>query len=142
MTIVKGKGGKSRQAPIGQYGAYYIQLYLDKARKHLLKGKLSDPGHLFLSQRGNPFNKSTINRTVIKSVSRNMRIDKHISCYTFRHSVASQLLHNKADIAHIAKLLGHASLSTTQQYLHIDIADLKKVHSLCHPRETANNFGF
>ncbi len=139
VTIVKGKGGKSRQAPIGQYGAYYIQLYLDKARRHLLKGKLTDPAHLFLSKRGNPFNKSTINRTVIKSVSRNMRINKHISCYTFRHSVASQLLHRKVDIAHIAKLLGHASLRTTQQYLHIDITDLKKVHSLCHPRETTSH---
>ena len=68
-----------------------------------------------------------------------MPINKHISCYTFRHSVASQLLHNKADIAHIAKLLGHASLRTTQQYLHIDITDLKKVHSMCHPRETTSH---
>ena len=135
VMITRGKGGKSRTVPIGQYASHYIQLYLDKARRHMLRGKREDPGYLFLSQRGNPFNKSTINRTVMKSIRRNLNMKKHISCYCFRHSTATQLLRNKVDIMYIAQLLGHASLKTTQKYLKIDISDLKKMHSLYHPRE-------
>ncbi len=135
VTIIKGKGNKSRIVPIGQYASHYILLYLEKARKYMLRGKRDDPGYLFLSQRGNPFNKSTINKAVMRSIIKTSGIRKHISCYTFRHSVASQLLRNKLDIMYIAKLLGHASLKTTQRYLTIDVSDLKKMHSLFHPRE-------
>ena len=135
VTIVKGKGGKSRMVPIGQYASHYIGLYLEKARRYMLRSRREDPKYLFLSQRGNPFNKSTINRTVMKSIRRNLDLKKHISCYCFRHSTATQLLRNKVDIMYIAQLLGHASLRTTQKYLKIDISDLKKMHSLCHPRE-------
>ena len=133
VTIVKGKGNKSRLLPIGQYTSYYIQLYLEKARKYMLKGKMNDPEYLFLSQRGNPFNKSTINKSVMRSVVQKM--NKHVSCYSFRHAVATHLMRNKVDIMYIAKLLGHASLRTTQKYLHVEISDLKKMHSLYHPRE-------
>ena len=135
VTIVKGKGGKSRMVPIGQYASHYIGLYLEKARRYMLRSRREDPKYLFLSQRGNPFNKSTINRTVMKSIRRNLDLKKHISCYCFRHSTATQLLRNKVDIMYIAQLLGHASLKTTQKYLKIDISDLKKMHSLYHPRE-------
>jgi len=135
VTIVKGKGNKSRIVPIGQYASYYIELYLEKARKHMLKGKRTDPGYLFLSQRGNPFNKTTINKCVIGSISHQKLVEKAISCYTFRHSIATHLLRNKVDIMYIAQLLGHASLKTTQKYLRVEISDLKKMHSLYHPRE-------
>ena len=135
VTIVKGKGNKSRVVPLGQYGSYYISLYLEKARKYMLKGKRDDPGYLFLSLRGNPFNKSTINKSVMRSIRNKVKLNKQISCYTFRHSVATHLLKNKVDIMYIASLLGHASLRTTQRYLHVEISDLKKMHSLYHPRE-------
>jgi len=135
VTIVKGKGNKSRIVPLGQYGSYYISLYLEKARKYMLKGKRDDPGYLFLSLRGNPFNKSTINKSVMRSIRNKIKLNKEISCYTFRHSIATHLLKNKVDIMYIASLLGHASLRTTQRYLHIEISDLKKMHSLYHPRE-------
>ena len=135
VTIVKGKGNKSRVVPLGQYGSYYISLDLEKARKYMLKGKRDDPGYLFLSLRGNPFNKSTINKSVMRSIRNKVKLNKQISCYTFRHSVAIHLLKNKVDIMYIASLLGHASLKTTQRYLHVEISDLKKMHSLYHPRE-------
>jgi len=138
VIIVKGKGNKSRLLPIGQYASFYIQQYLEKARKYMLKGKRDDPGYLFLSQRGNPFNKSTINKTVMKTVCRNTNLEKSISCYSLRHSIATHLLRNKVDIMYIASLLGHASLKTTQKYLHVEISDLKKMHSLYHPRESKN----
>jgi integrase/recombinase XerD len=138
VGIVKGKGNKDRIVPIGQYASHYIQEYLDKARKYMLRNKFHDQGYLFLSSRGNPFNKCTINKTVIQSVMKGLKIDKHISCYSFRHSVATHLLSNHLDIAYIAKLLGHASLRTTQRYLRVEIGDLKKMHSLYHPRESGN----
>jgi integrase/recombinase XerD len=139
VTIIKGKSNKSRVVPIGVYAAYYIEQYLEKARKYMLRGKLHDPGNLFLSMRGNPFNKVTINKSVIPSVTKNLKLDKHVSCYTFRHSVATHLLSHHLDIAYIAKLLGHASLRTTQRYAHVEIGDLKKMHSLHHPRELGNS---
>jgi len=135
LTVVKGKGNKSRIVPIGQYACYYIQLYLEKSRKYMLKGRRADPGYLFLTKRGNPFNNTTINRSVMKGVSRMLDKKKHLSCYSFRHATASHLLAGNVDIAYIARLLGHASLKTTQRYLKIEIGDLKKMHSLYHPRE-------
>jgi len=135
VIVVKGKGNKSRMLPIGQYASYYISLYLEKVRKYMLKGKRNDPGYLFLSQRGNPFNKSTINKCVMRSVAHKAELDKAISCYTMRHSIATHLLRNKVDIMYIASLLGHSSLKTTQKYLRVEIGDLKKMHSLYHPRE-------
>ena len=135
VTVVKGKGGKSRLMPIGQYAAFYIERYVQKARKYMLKGKREDPGQLFLSSRGQPFTRSTINSTVMRTLRKGFDAKKHFSCYSFRHSVAQHLLANKVDIAYIAQLLGHSSLRTTQRYLHIEISDLKKMHSLYHPRE-------
>ncbi|HEA64737.1 MAG TPA: hypothetical protein ENI02_01165 [Candidatus Aminicenantes bacterium] len=102
VTIVKGKGNKSRVVPIGQYATYYIELYLKKARKHMLKGKKADLGYLFLSQRGNPFNRTTINKCVIGSILRKGLIEKSISCYSMRHSIATHLLRNRVDIMYIA----------------------------------------
>ena len=138
VTIVNGKGGKSRLLPIGQYAAYYIEQYVQKARKYMLKGKPDDPGHLFLSQRGNPFNRSTINKTVMRTVRRNAKLEKPLSCYSLRHGVASHLLANGVDVTYISKLLGHESLNTTQRYLKVEIGDLKKMHSRYHPREGRN----
>jgi len=135
VTIVKGKGNKSRIVPIGQYAAYYIQLYLEKARKYMLKGRKNDPGYLFLSQRGNPFNNTTINKSVMRSVAKKLENKKYLSCYSFRIAVATHLLAGNVDITYIAKLLGHSSLKTTQRYLKVEIGDLKKMHSLYHPRE-------
>jgi site-specific recombinase XerD len=138
VSIRKGKGGKPRMLPIGQYAAHYLERYLGRSRKNMLKGKRTDPGFLFLSQRGNPFNKTTINKSVMRSVARKSGGKKYLSCYSFRHSVASHLLANHVDITYIARLLGHASLRTTQRYVHVEIGDLKKMHSRFHPRERTN----
>ena len=136
VTIFRGKGGRSRVVPIGQYAAHYVELYLTRARKHMLAGQREDPGNLFLSGRGNPFDRSSINKTVIRSVSKNLSSGKRISAYAFRHGLASHLLANGLDVVHIAKLLGHRSLQTTQRYLSVEIGDLKRLHARLHPRET------
>jgi len=96
--------------PVGQYACHYIQLYLDKVRKFMLKGKRNDRGYLFLTQRGNPLNNTTINKSVMRSVVGKLEEKKYLSCYSFRRSVATHLLAGRADITCIAKLLGHSSL--------------------------------
>jgi site-specific recombinase XerD len=99
-----------------RYAAFYLQRYLDKGRKYMLKGKREDTGFLFLSRRGHPFNNTTINKCVMRPV-------------------ATHLLANHVGITYIARLLGPASLRTTQRYVHVEIGDLKKMHSQYHPRE-------
>ena len=141
VIIVKGKGGKSRIVPIGQYASHYIGLYLEKGRRRLLMGKRSDPGNLFLSSRGTPFSRETINRTVMGRANRLLGGEKRISCYSLRHGVASGLIANGVDITYIAQLLGHESLETTKRYLKIEIGDLKKMHALYHPREHERRLG-
>ena len=135
VLVVKGKGGKSRLMPIGQYATHYIEYYLQTARKYMLRSVRQDPGNLFLSSRGRPFNRSTLNSTVMKTIRESANIEKHYSSYSIRHTTATQLLKNDVDIAFIAQLLGHSSLRTTQRYLKIEIGDLKRMHSLYHPRE-------
>ena len=133
--IVLGKGNKTRVVPLGQYCCHYIEQYLEKARKFMLKGKLKDDGYLFLTERGKPFNRESLNKCVIAQVMKNVKINKKVSCYTFRHSVASHLVKGNVDIRYVSQLLGHESLRTTQKYVHLEISDLKKMHSLYHPRE-------
>ena len=135
VTIVRGKGGKSRVVPIGQYAAHYIEQYVQRGRRYFLRHRHDDPGNLFLSGWGNPFTNTTINRTVMRKLGRKAGLSKDISCYSLRHGVATHLLAADVDITYIAKLLGHSSLKSTQQYLHVEIGDLKRIHSLFHPRE-------
>jgi integrase/recombinase XerD len=132
--IVLGKGGKTRIVPLGQYACFYIEEYLNRGRKYMLKGNIKDEGYLFLSKNGIPFSRDTINK-VINQIMRNVKINKHISCYSFRHATASHLVKNKVDIRFVSELLGHTNLQTTQRYCHLNITDLKKMHSLYHPRE-------
>ena len=135
LTIVKGKGGKTRIVPLTQIATESIRLYIEKARKYMLRDKKTDSGFLFLSSRGNQFDRNSINKTVMKSVTKNVKLDKHISFYSMRHGIATDLLASDVDITYIAKLLGHSSVSITQKYTRVDITDLKKIHSLKHPRE-------
>jgi integrase/recombinase XerD len=135
VTIVRGKGGKSRVLPIGQYASHYVGLYVEKARKYMRRGSGDDPGYLFLSRRGNPFDRSSINKTVMRTIAKNSGVDRRISCYSFRRAVASHLLGNGVDVTYIARLLGHRSLRTTQRYLSVEIGDLKRMHAMHHPRE-------
>ncbi len=137
MTVIikHGKGDKTRVLPLGQYCVEYIRLYLERARKFMLRGKTKDEGYLFLSQRGNPFSRDTINACVIRSVLRNVKLNKKITCYSMRHAVATHLIKNKVDIRYVSELLGHKSINTTQKYCHLEISDLKKMHALYHPRE-------
>ncbi len=135
VLIEKGKGNVSRLVPIGQYASLYIEEYLKKSRKFFLRGKRSDPGNLFLTRFGNPFDRKSINKSIMKPIQGKLKLKKNLTVYSFRHASATHLLHRRVDVAYIAQLLGHRSLNTTQQYLKVEIGDLKRMHSLYHPRE-------
>ena len=139
VIIEHGKGDKMRVLPIGQYAVDYIEQYISRARKFMLKGRINDEGYLFLTNRGTKFNKETINRCIIHGVVKNLRLNKKVSCYSFRHALATHLVQNKVDIRFVQELLGHESLNTTQKYCHLNITDLKKMHALYHPREVSQN---
>jgi len=138
ITIEKGKGGKTRILPLGQYAAYYLNLYFKSARKYFLKNCNQDEGYIYLTKSGRKFTRDILNREVIQKIAKNANFKKNITCYTFRHSIATHLLQQKVDIRYISQLLGHSSLNTTKRYTRVDITDLKKVHSLYHPREMKN----
>jgi len=135
VLIAHGKGDKMRLLPLTQQATFYIEQYLLKARKFMLKGKIKDEGYLFLSSRGRPFDRSTLNKCVIAQITKGLGIKKRVTAYTFRHSIATHMIQNKIDIRFVQQLLGHESLKTTAKYCHLDISDLKKMHSLYHPRD-------
>jgi len=134
VFIDKGKGNISRLVPAGQYAIMYVEKYLQNGRRFFLKMKTQDPGYLFLTQFGNPFDRKSINKWVLRPIQQKLRLKKNITVYSFRHALATHLLQHDVDVSYIGKLLGHRSLNTTQQYLKIEIGDLKRVHSLYHPR--------
>lgn len=129
---VTGKGDKQRLVPIGSYSKKYIQIYKNEVRC-LKKIKKEDNDVLFLSRNGGKITRAMI-FTIVKNVSAKAGIDKKISPHTFRHSFATHLLENGADLRTIQVLMGHESISTTEIYTHLDNKHLKKVMEEFHPR--------
>ena len=115
---VVGKGGKERVVPLGEEAAHRISLYLRDGRPELARGA---ENALFLSARGRRLDTSTVRRLV-----------RHP--HRLRHAFATHLLENGADLRTIQELLGHASLSTTQVYSHVDARRLRRVYDRAHPR--------
>jgi integrase/recombinase XerD len=132
LLINQGKGKKDRVVPIGKIACRYLENYIKSVRPELIKDPYDN--HLFLSIRGGKLSHTAL-WELVKKYARQAKIKKNIHCHTFRHSCATHMLRNKADIRAIQELLGHASLNSTQVYTHVSITDLKEVHSRCHPRE-------
>ena len=118
--------------PIGRIACKYLENYIKSVRQILIRNPYNN--HLFLSMRGNRLSKTML-ETLVDRYARKARIKKHVTPHTFRHTCATLMLRNKANIRHIQELLGHASLESTQIYAQVSIVDLKEVHSKCHPRE-------
>lgn len=132
IRVNAGKGNKDRVVPIGKIACRYIENYIKGVRPALIRDPRNN--HLFLSLKGNKLSKSQLGE-LIKRYAQKAKLKKNISPHTFRHTCATLMLRNKANIRHIQELLGHASLDTTQVYAQVSITDLKEVHSKCHPRE-------
>jgi integrase/recombinase XerD len=126
-----GKGSKERIVPVGKQAAACIQRYLKDARPSL--ARRGQRGEIFLSTRGGPLNRKTIWH-LIKKYARTAGITKCITPHTLRHSFATHLLDNGADLRVIQEMLGHVDISTTQVYTHVDQKRLKETHFRFHPR--------
>lgn len=131
LVRVFGKGSKERLVPVGRKALSALKSYLEKSRPFLLKTK--DSPYLFLSYRGSRLDRERIWQ-VVKEAALQAGIRKNIHPHTLRHSFASHLLANGADLRVIQEMLGHADISTTQIYTHIDQRKLLKVHKQFHPR--------
>jgi len=126
-----GKGNKERIVPIGKQAVEWVQRYLHEARSSFAKA--GNCGEVFLSTRGKPLSRKTI-WVLIKKYARAAGITKNITPHTLRHSFASHLLDNGGDLRVIQEMLGHADISTTQIYTHVDQRRLKETHYRFHPR--------
>jgi integrase/recombinase XerD len=129
---VTGKGNKERFVPLGKIALIEIKKYLNNRDKLKINSKFSDI--LFLNRYGRQLTRSMIFK-VINDSSKNAEIDKKISPHTLRHSYATHLLKNGADLRTIQLILGHESITTTEIYTHLDTFHLEEVLKKYHPRE-------
>jgi len=132
---VTGKGNKERFVPLGKIASIEIKKYLNDRDKLKINSKFSDI--LFLNKYGRQLTRSMIFK-VINDSSKNAKIDKKISPHTLRHSYATHLLKNGADLRTIQLILGHESITTTEIYTHLDTFHLEDVLKKYHPRENKN----
>lgn len=124
---IKGKGSKERIVPWIPLAFKLIQGYLE-----LLPYKIEENNPIFLGKQGKPLQPAVFNRQLIH-LRRQYGLPEHLSAHAFRHSCATHLLENGADLRSIQELLGHQSLSTTQRYTKINLKHLEKVYSKTHP---------
>jgi integrase/recombinase XerD len=130
---VIGKGNKERVVPVGKKAVEALVRYLDTARPKLVTPK--SPASVFLTKRGTPFASVTL-WLRIKNRVRRAGIARNITPHMLRHSFATHLLENGADLRVIQELLGHANISTTEIYTHVAGNRLREIHKKFHPRAT------
>lgn len=130
VMIRQGKGGKDRLIPIGERAMQWIAKYRDDVRPELVSG--ANDSTLFLTKTGEVFCTGRLSALVRDYIDK-AKINKSGSCHLFRHSMATLMLENGADIRFIQAMLGHASLTSTQLYTHVSIRKLKDIHNATHP---------
>lgn len=131
LVRVFGKGAKERLVPIGRSAIGALAIYLRELRPRLERGK--GRGALFLNARGEPLSRMGAWKILKRYVQR-AGLTKHVSPHTLRHSFATHLLEGGADLRAVQEMLGHADISTTQIYTHVDREYLRQVHRQYHPR--------
>jgi len=130
VFVRQGKGQKDRIVPIGDRALGWIQRYLDDARPTITGP--DDESFLFLSYKGTPLHPDVLTTFVRRTIEA-AGIKKPGACHLFRHTAATAMLENGADIRFIQEMLGHALISTTQIYTQVSISKLKAVHAATHP---------
>ena len=129
VAVRQGKGRKDRFIPIGERAVLWIEKYLADVRPDL---ETADLNTLFLDDDGTKFECDKMSRVVHGYIQRS-GVGKQGCCHLFRHTMATLMLENGADIRFIQQMLGHANISTTEIYTHVSILKLKEVHALTHP---------
>ncbi|HOD09925.1 MAG TPA: site-specific tyrosine recombinase XerD [Flavobacterium sp.] len=131
---ITGKGNKQRFVPIANSTKKYIDIYKNTIRNHLQISK-NHEDTLFLNRRGKQLTRAMI-FTIIKNLAVTINLQKNISPHTLRHSFATHLLENGADLRSIQMMLGHESITTTEIYVHLDKKHLSQIINAFHPRKT------
>ena len=130
LMVREGKGKKDRMLPLGERAGLWITHYIEEIRPELIIG--TDDGTLFLHEFGEAFHKNRLTDLVKKYIEQ-AGINKTGACHIFRHTMATLMLENGADIRFIQAMLGHSQLSTTEIYTQVSIKKLKEIHTLTHP---------
>lgn len=127
---IMGKGNKERIIPIGDYATKYLEIYINEYRKLFIKNHQTD--FLFLSSRGDKMTRQAFFK-IIKKIAQEKNIQTDFSPHTLRHSFATHMIENGADLRSLQELLGHSNISTTQIYTHISNYLLKQNYNQFHP---------
>lgn len=133
ILLIRGKGNKERYVPFGHYAAAAIQEYLEKGRDILMVKYEKQHNYLFVNQYGTPISSSGI-EYVLNQIIKKSSLTSKIHPHMLRHTFATHLLNNGADMRTVQELLGHASLSSTQIYAHVTKEHLQKNYRKFHPR--------
>ncbi len=131
VALVRGKGSKERIVPLGRRAIGALSLYLREVRSRIEKGQ--GKGRVFLNAQGRPLTRMGVWKILRQHVEA-AGIEKPVSPHTLRHSFATHLLEGGADLVAVQEMLGHADISTTQIYTHVDRRYLMEVHRSFHPR--------
>ena len=134
ILSVIGKGNKQRIVPIGEKALLYLIFYIENYRVSFIKKKNSK-GHLFLNNRGTALSRMGI-WNIIKKRTLDSLINKKITPHIFRHSFATHLIEGGADLVAVQQMLGHADITTTQIYTHLDKTSLVDTYNKYHPRSS------
>lgn len=132
-VIVMGKGSKERMLPLGRTALKYLERYISVVRPRLLHGKPEGVQELFVTSWGGPMTRQRVNE-LIEAYAKSAGIMKRVTPHMLRHSFATHLLNNGTDLRVVQELLGHADISTTQIYTHMDMERLREVYDKTHPR--------
>lgn len=132
-VIVMGKGSKERMLPLGRTALHYLEHYLSVVRPQLLHGKPDAAAELFVTGWGGPMTRERFYEIIV-AYGKSAGISKRVTPHMLRHSFATHLLNNGTDLRIVQELLGHADISTTQIYTHLDVERLREVYDKTHPR--------
>jgi len=137
LMIRHGKGAKDRVVPLSRIACSFLESYIKGIRPELLRG--AQTKKLFVSLRlGHGLGHHTLS-TLISRYTRAAGVQKKVTAHLWRHTCATHLLKNRANLRHVQEILGHRSLATTERYLRLTITDLKEAHRKYHPRERQKN---
>jgi integrase/recombinase XerD len=133
LRVNKGKFAKDRVVPLGKHAVKFLKEYITRVRPgQTIKNKTLK--NLFVSRFGGPFSKQVI-QIMVRDYAKKAGIKKKVTPHTFRHTFATELIRNGADITAVRKMLGHSYLSATNIYIRVAGVDVKNTHRTSHPRE-------
>lgn len=133
LLVREGKGRKDRMIPIGERARAWIDKYVIEVRPAFAMEP--DDGYLFLTTDGKPFSRLSLLSEMVRKYIVSANIAKKGGCHVFRHTMATLMLENGADIRFIQEMLGHSRLSSTEVYTHVSITKLQQIHQATHPAE-------